>query len=81
MDTPGLPIKPTRLPEGVRFRDVQTALEGTVSSGRALTRFLPQGYATPTWIHLEIGDDQEMTVVVHPLLGRAEILEGRVEGP
>ncbi|GAB6063672.1 hypothetical protein [Deferrisoma palaeochoriense] len=81
MDTPGLPVKPTRLPEGVRFRDVETALEGAVSQGRALTRFLPQGYATPTWVHLEIGEDREVTLVVHPMLGRAEIVEGRVEGP
>ncbi|RMG89550.1 MAG: hypothetical protein D6708_09765 [Candidatus Dadabacteria bacterium] len=81
MDTPGLPVKPTRLPEGVRFRDVETALEGAVSQGRALTRFLPQGYATPTWVHLELGEDREVTLVVRPMLGRAEIVEGRVEGP
>lgn len=81
MDTPGLPVKSTRLPEGLRFRDVETALEGTVSQGRALTRFLPQGYATPTWVHLELGEGREVTLVVHPMLGRAEIVEGRIEGP
>ncbi len=81
MDAPGLPVKPARLPQGLRFRDVETLLEGTVTRGRALTRFLPQGYATPTWIHLEDEKGREYTVVVHPLLGRARIVEGRVEAP
>ncbi len=81
MDAPGLPVRPTRLPDGMRFRDVETGLEGLVTDGRALTRFLPQGFATPTWVHLEVGDGRQITVVVHPMLGRAEILEGRVEAP
>jgi hypothetical protein len=74
-----LPVKRTRLPEGLRFRDVETSLEGLVTHERALTRFLPQGYATPTWVHLADEDDEEYTVVVHPILGRAEVFHERIE--
>lgn len=75
-----LPVKLTRLPAGLRFEDVETALDGVVSRGRALTRFLPQGYATPTWVHLEDEDGGQYTVRVYPLMGRAEILDERVDG-
>ncbi len=67
------------LPEGLRFLDVETSLDGLVSRGRALTRFVPQGYATPTWVHLEDARGRTYSVVVRPLLGRAEIRDGRVE--
>lgn len=58
--------------------DVETTLDGLVSRGRALTRFVPQGHATPTWVHLEDQAGRTYTVVVRPLLGRAEIRDGRV---
>jgi general secretion pathway protein H len=77
-----LPVKETHLPEGLRFRDVEVPhLEGAafVDPDRPYTPFLPQGYAHPTWIHLEDEDGDSYTIVVHPLLGRAEILDGRVE--
>ncbi|GAB4277163.1 MAG: hypothetical protein Kow0092_32960 [Deferrisomatales bacterium] len=80
-DVPGLVCKGGTLPEGLRFRDVETALEGRVTEGRALTRFLPQGFATATWIHLEDDEGAAYTVVVHPLLGRAEVQEGRIDAP
>ena len=69
-----------KLPEELRFRDVETTLDGLVSSGRALTRFLPQGYSTPTWVHLEDPDGEPYTLIVHPLLGRAEIFDEYIEG-
>lgn len=78
-DAPGLPVKPTTLPKTLRFQDVETLLEGVVTRDRALTRFLPQGYATPTWVHLETEGGTPYTVVVHPILGRAEVVEGRLE--
>jgi len=81
VEAEGLPVKLTRLPEGLRFRDVETDLSGMerVSDGRALTPFLPQGYAIPTMIHLEDDDGNEYTIEIHPLLGRAEVLDGRKE--
>ncbi len=78
MEAPSLPVKATRLPEGLRFHDVETSLEGLVSRDRALTRFPPQGYATPTWVYLEDEDGNEYTVAID-YLGRAEIFDGRVE--
>ena len=75
-----LPVKERTLPEGLRFKDIETALEGRVSDGVAMTRYVPQGYATPTWIHLEEDDGEtSWTLIVHPLTGRTEIIDGRVE--
>jgi len=54
-------------------------LEGLVSQGRALTHFLPQGYATPSWVHLEDEDGNEFTVVIRALPGQVGIYDGRVE--
>jgi hypothetical protein len=76
---PSLPVTETVLPEGLRFTDIETSLEGRVDEEKAMTRFLPQGFSTPTWIHLRDGNDNEYTLVVHPLTGRTEIRDGRVE--
>ena len=73
------PVPLTALPQELRFRDVETPLDGVVSDGRALTRFLPQGYATPTLIHLEDDEGAVFTVEVRPVLGRAEVFDERVE--
>ncbi len=45
----------------------------------AMTRFLPQGYSTPTWIHLIEQEEQLYTILINPLTGRTEIHDGRVE--
>jgi len=64
----------------MRFVDIETALEGRVTGGVAMTRYVPQGYATPTWIHIEEVDEERVwTLIVHPLTGRTEIVDGRVE--
>ncbi len=74
-------MKETVLPEGLRFQDVESVLPGIerVSRGRSYTAFLPQGYASHTLIHLEDDEGQEYTLEVHPLLGRAEIFDERIE--
>ncbi len=81
MEAEGLPVRLTHLPDGLHFRDVEVDLSGMerVSEGRALTPFLPQGYAIPTMIHLEDDDGNEYTIEIHPLLGRAEVIDGRKE--
>ncbi len=77
---PSLPVTEVTLPEGLRILDVETTLEGRVADERAMTRFLPQGFSTPTWVHIEDeASDKLYTLVVHPLTGKAEILDGRVE--
>lgn len=50
-----------------------------MSRERALTHFLPQGYATATWVHLEDEDGAEYTVRIPSFPGPVEILDGRVE--
>ena len=68
------------MPEGLTLVDVETPNDGRVYDGRAMTRFVPQGYATPTWIHLENEKDEvKYTLIVHPLTGRTEIRDGRIE--
>ena len=76
---PSLPVKETELPEGLRFVDVETTLDGLVAEGRAMTRFVPQGYATPTWIHLADEEDKLYTLIINPLTGVTEIRDGRVQ--
>jgi len=76
---PGLPVGEIRLPEGLRFVDVETSLDGRVAEVRAMTRFVPQGYATPTWIHIADEEEKEYTLIVNPLNGVTEIRDGRVQ--
>jgi hypothetical protein len=60
--------------------DVETSLEGRITEERAFTRFLPQGYATPTWIHVADEEGENTyTLIIHPLTGKTEIRDGRVE--
>lgn len=75
--SPSLPVGETLLPEGLVFVDVETSLDGLVSEERAMTRFVPQGYATPTWIHLA-DDDRQYTLIVNPITGATEIRDGRI---
>lgn len=75
-----LPVKETKLPEGLRFVDVETPYKGREAGEKAMTLFVPQGYSTPTWIHLEEEDDNRLyTLIVNPLTGRTELKDGRVE--
>ena len=74
-----LPVRETLLPDGLVLVDVETALEGRVDDERAMTRFIPQGWATPTWVHLRYDEDKDYTLIVHPLTGRTEIRDERVE--
>lgn len=76
--TEGLPLGEVNLPEGLEFVDVETSLDGLITSERALTRYLPQGWATPTWVHLQDDDENLYTLIIHPLTGRAKIRDGRI---
>jgi len=67
-----------KLPEGLHFADIETSLDGMVYEERAFTRFVPQGYATPTWIHIADEDDNQFTLIINPLTGVTEIVDGRV---
>lgn len=75
---PALPVGETVLPDGLKFVDVETSLDGLVNEERAMTRFVPQGYATPTWIHLA-DDDAQYTLIINPITGATEIRDGRIQ--
>ena len=74
-----LPVRETFLPEGLVIVDIETSLEGRITGDTAMTLFIPQGYATPTWVHLQYNEEQDYTLIVHPLTGRTEIHDERVE--
>jgi len=50
-----------------------------LKEGRAATLFRQTGFADSTWIHLEDDDGKAFTIIISPLMGKAEISEGRVE--
>jgi hypothetical protein len=72
-------VKETKLLGGIKLVAIETPLDGRITSGIGLIRFLPQGYATPTWIHLEDEEDNDYTLIVNPLLGTTRIVNERVE--
>lgn len=71
-----------QLPDGVVFQGVRTTQEdGALRTlGVAQVHFLPRGYVEPAVIHLgrEHGDGA-FTLVVSPIGGEVEILEGNVD--
>ncbi len=77
-DTSGLST-PRPLPDGVVFRGVRTTQQdGSLQTvGTVQIHFLPRGYVEPAVIHLgrENGDGA-FTLVVSPIGGKVEIVEG-----
>jgi prepilin-type N-terminal cleavage/methylation domain-containing protein len=70
------------LPSGVRFRDLATSQETTVTEGEAAVYFYPIGRLDRVVLHLERGAgrqaDEEMSLIPHPLTGRVGAAEGYV---
>jgi prepilin-type N-terminal cleavage/methylation domain-containing protein len=68
------------LPDGVRLTAVVLPSVGRLDQGAVPIYFYPEGFADPAWIQL--GDDRERgyTVIVDPIRGRAEVVDGAV-GP
>ncbi|TLN15744.1 hypothetical protein FDZ71_07125 [bacterium] len=77
-----LPVKETALPEDMRFLEIETPADKSADDQKPMTLFVPQGYSTPTWIHIGVGDEkEEYTLIVNPLTGRTEIKDGREAMP
>jgi prepilin-type N-terminal cleavage/methylation domain-containing protein len=73
--------KSLALEEGVRILDVW--IEGSdtpVAEGEASLIFFPHGYTQDAMVHLEDKDSRVFTIKVWSLTGRAEVLDGYVEG-
>ena len=65
-----------KLPDGVRFTDVQVA--GGIAGGVVELRFSPEGWADAAAIHLGLADGSAATVLIAGLCGRAETHDGRL---
>jgi general secretion pathway protein H len=68
--------KETTLPDKVKFTEARTASQGVIKKGKAVIHFFPSGFSDLSVIHLKDGNDNEMTLMVHPLTGRVKIFEG-----
>ncbi len=73
--------KSLELEEGVRILDVWIEGNDTpVAEGEASLIFFPHGYTQDAMVHLEDKDSRVFTIKVWSLTGRAEVLDGYVEG-
>jgi hypothetical protein len=64
-----------KLPTGIQFEDVITAVE-KVKEGQAYTQFFPSGLVDRTIVHLRADDGSQLSVLIHPLSGRVTIEPG-----
>ena len=71
----------TQLPDGIRIRDITTATQGKISTGRAFIQLFPSGRIERSVIHLEGPDQQFLTLLVSPVTGHVEIREGYQDPP
>lgn len=73
--------KSFELEEGVRILDVWVeGNDSPVAEGEASLIFFPHGYTQDAMVHLEDEDSRVFTIKVWSLTGRAEVLDGYVEG-
>jgi prepilin-type N-terminal cleavage/methylation domain-containing protein len=66
-------------PEKVRIIDILFRDEGEKTSGIISIRFTREGYIRPSIIHLGSKDGREFTFVLHPFLGKVELMEDHVD--
>lgn len=66
---------PKELPDDLAFEKVElTRLKGPVTQGRAFIHYLPQGLTDEAAIHVKGDRGQAFTISIHPLTGRAELI-------
>ncbi len=66
------------LPDQVRFVDITTAGQGTVTAGTASIRFLPVGRTERALIRLGNQADAMLSLELNPVTGAVRVLEGAV---
>ncbi len=65
------------LPSGLKFSSVEiTGVNQKISGGLAFIYYIPQGRVQEVAIHLESEKNKKWTVAIHPLTGKAKILQG-----
>lgn len=68
--------KPTALPDGLRFGQVETVnTKAPLSSGTAYIHFFPEGFVEAAAIQITDGNKLTWTLVFNPLTGQADIIE------
>lgn len=78
MDTSVLK-EPRQLPPDLKFEKVElTRLKNPVTQGRAFIHYLPQGLTDEAAIHIKGDRGQSFTVSIHPLTGKAELIDKTV---
>src|SRR6185295_7533728 len=67
------------LPRDVRFNDMTTVAQGKVAVGRAMIQFFPVGRTERSVIHLSDESQSTLTLVLNPLTGMVQVLDGYKE--
>jgi len=78
-ETDSAATKHVALPGRIRFKDVTTLHQGKVSEGQAFTQFYPSGRVEKTLIHLTLGQDQILALIINPLTGAVKVYDHYVE--
>jgi len=68
-------VHPFRLSSPLRILWVRVLHQGKVSDGKTFTQFFPTGSVEPTTVLVGEGE-KRMTLIVHGITGRIEVLEG-----
>ncbi|MBK9293370.1 MAG: prepilin-type N-terminal cleavage/methylation domain-containing protein [Oligoflexia bacterium] len=72
--------KPIELPKGINFLAVETEnYEAPVTEGKAYVHFFPQGLIERSIIKLIDSNKKETSLIINPLTGRVDVIEGNVQ--
>lgn len=75
----GILKKPREVPSGLSFDRIELArLKLPVKQGKAFIHYLPQGLVDEAAIHIKGEGTQAWTISIHPLTGRAELIQRTV---
>jgi prepilin-type N-terminal cleavage/methylation domain-containing protein len=69
------------LPSRIRLQDASTGAQGKTSGGRVYIQFFPIGRTEPAVIHLADPDMNVTTLLLNPLTGHVQVVDGYVEAP
>lgn len=75
----GILKEPREMPSGLSFDQIELArLKRPVREGKAFIHYLPQGLVDEAAIHIKGVGNQAWTISIHPLTGRAELIQRAV---
>lgn len=73
---PSITKEPRPIPSGLKFDRVELArLERPITNGKAYIHYLPEGLTDEANIHIKGQKTQAWTITIHPLTGKAELVE------